>query len=56
VHNVSDARQIEAHTAEPLVPGLSPLKFEIATEKFKKVQDASKRALDILDFAHHPEF
>jgi hypothetical protein len=25
VHNVSDVRQIEEHTAEPLVPGLSSL-------------------------------
>jgi hypothetical protein len=26
VHNVSDVRQIEVHTAEPLVPGPSCLK------------------------------
>jgi hypothetical protein len=30
VHNVSDVRQIEVHTAEPLVPGLSCLEVEIA--------------------------
>jgi hypothetical protein len=35
VHNVSD-RQIEVHMAEPLVPGLSHLKVEIAIAKFKK--------------------
>jgi hypothetical protein len=30
VHNVSDVRQIEVHTAEPLVPGSSRLEVEIA--------------------------
>jgi hypothetical protein len=34
VHNVSDVRQIEVHTAEPLVPGL--LEVEIAIAKLKK--------------------
>jgi hypothetical protein len=29
-------RQIEIHTAEPLVPGLSPLKVKIAIAKLKK--------------------
>jgi hypothetical protein len=29
VHNVSDVRQIEVHTAEPLVPGPSRLEVEI---------------------------
>jgi hypothetical protein len=33
VHNVSDVRQIEVHTAEPLVPGAS-LEVEIAIAKF----------------------
>jgi hypothetical protein len=36
VHNVSDVRQIEVHTAEPLVPGPSSLGFEIAIAKLKK--------------------
>jgi hypothetical protein len=36
VHNVSDVRQIEVQTAEPLVPGPSNMEVEIATEKFKK--------------------
>jgi hypothetical protein len=36
VHNVSDVRQIEVHTAEPLVPGPIPLEVEISTAKFKK--------------------
>jgi hypothetical protein len=38
VYNVSDARQIEIHTAEPLVPDLSHLEVEIAiveVEKYK---------------------
>jgi hypothetical protein len=38
VHNISDVRQIEVHTAEPLVPGLSCLEVEIAIAKFKKYQ------------------
>jgi hypothetical protein len=36
VHNVSDVRQIEVHTAEQLVPGPSCLEVEIATTKLKK--------------------
>jgi hypothetical protein len=36
VQNVSDVRQIEEHTAEPLVPGTSRLEVEIAITKFKK--------------------
>jgi hypothetical protein len=36
VHNVSDVRQIEVHTAEPLVPGPSHLEVEIAVAKLKK--------------------
>jgi hypothetical protein len=35
VHNVSDVRQIEVHTAEPLVPGPSHLVVTIATAKLK---------------------
>jgi hypothetical protein len=35
VHNVSDVRQIEVHTAEPLVPGHSRLEVEIAIEKLR---------------------
>jgi hypothetical protein len=35
VHNVSDVRQIEVHTAEPLVPGPSCLEAEIAIAKLK---------------------
>jgi hypothetical protein len=36
VHNVSDVRQIEVHTAEQLVPGPSRLEMEIAIAKLKK--------------------
>jgi hypothetical protein len=36
VHNVSDARQVEVHAAEPLVPGPSRLEVEIAIAKLKK--------------------
>jgi hypothetical protein len=36
VHDVSDVRQIEIHTAEPLVPGRSHLYVEIAIAKLKK--------------------
>jgi hypothetical protein len=32
-HNVSDVRQIEVHTAEPLVPGPSHLEIKIAIPK-----------------------
>jgi hypothetical protein len=37
VHNVSDVRQIEAHTAEPLVPGPSHFGVEIVIAKLKKI-------------------
>jgi hypothetical protein len=36
VHNVSDVRQIEVHTAEPLVHRPSHLEVEIAIAKWKK--------------------
>jgi hypothetical protein len=36
LHNVKDVRQIEVHTAEPLVPGPSYLEAEIAIAKLKK--------------------
>jgi hypothetical protein len=40
VHNVSDVRQIEVHTAEPLVPRHSHLEVEIAITKFKKYRSS----------------
>jgi hypothetical protein len=36
MHNVGDVRQIEVHTAEPLVPGPSRLEVDIAIAKLKK--------------------
>jgi hypothetical protein len=36
VHNVSDVRYIEVHTADALVPGPSFLEVEIAVAKLKK--------------------
>jgi hypothetical protein len=36
VHNVSDVRQIEVHTAKPLVPCRTRLEVEIAIAKLKK--------------------
>jgi hypothetical protein len=36
VHNASNVRQIEIHTAEPLIPGPSHLEVETAIAKLKK--------------------
>ena len=36
VHRVSYVRQIEIHTAKPLVPEPSAFEFEMATEKLKQ--------------------
>ena len=36
VHGVSDVRQAEIHTAEPLVPEPSVLEVELAIEKLKR--------------------
>jgi hypothetical protein len=40
VHNVSDVRQTEVHTSEPLVPGPSPLEVEITIAKLKKYKSS----------------
>jgi hypothetical protein len=37
VHNVSDGRQIEIHTDEPLVPDSIHLEVEIAIAKVEKL-------------------
>jgi hypothetical protein len=37
VHRVSDVRQIEIHTVEPLVPDPSPFEFGIAIAKLKSI-------------------
>jgi hypothetical protein len=36
IHGVNDVRQIEVHTAEPLVPEPSAFQVEMATEKLKR--------------------
>jgi hypothetical protein len=36
VQNANDVRQIDIHTAEPLVPGPGPLMVEIANAKLEK--------------------
>jgi hypothetical protein len=36
VHNVSEVRQIEVHTADPLVPGPCRLELAIAVAELKK--------------------
>jgi hypothetical protein len=36
VHDISDARQLEMHMAEPLVPDPSPFEVEIAIAKLKR--------------------
>jgi hypothetical protein len=41
VHNGSDFRQTEIHTAEALVPGPSNLEVEIAIAKLKKYKSPS---------------
>jgi hypothetical protein len=40
VHRVSDVRQIEIHTTEPLVSEPSPYEIEIAIVKFKKYKSS----------------
>jgi hypothetical protein len=40
VHNVSDVRQVEIHTAEPLVTGPSHLEVEIAIAKLKRYKSS----------------
>jgi hypothetical protein len=46
VHGVSDVKQIEIHTAEPLVPDPSPFEVEIAIAKLKRYK--SQRAIKFL--------
>jgi hypothetical protein len=40
-HRVSDVRQIEIHTAEPLLPDPSPFEVEIAIAKLKRFKSPS---------------
>jgi hypothetical protein len=41
LHRVSDVRQMELHTAEPLVPDPIPFEVEIAIAKLKKYKSPS---------------
>ena len=43
VHGVSDVRQAEIHTAEPLVPEPSALEVELAIEKLKSHKSNTSR-------------
>jgi hypothetical protein len=45
VHNFSDAKQIEVHASEPLVPGHRHLEVEIAIEKLKKYKSPSSHKI-----------
>jgi hypothetical protein len=52
--NVSDVRQIEIHTAEPLVPDPSPFDVEIAIAKLKRYKSpGSNEILTELIQARH---
>jgi hypothetical protein len=42
VHDVNDVRQIEIHTAEPLVPGPSHFEVEISIAKLKKYKSPGR--------------
>jgi hypothetical protein len=42
MHSVSDVRQIEIHTAEPLISGPSCLEVEIAIAKLKKYKSPDR--------------
>jgi hypothetical protein len=37
VHNVSDVRQVEIYTAEPIVPGPCHVEAEIGVAKLKSI-------------------
>jgi hypothetical protein len=53
VHRVSDVRQIEIHTAEPLVPDPSPFNFEFAVANMKRYK--SQGSYDIPAEVIQPE-
>jgi hypothetical protein len=42
VRDVSDVRQIEIHTAQPLLPGPSHLEIEISIAKMKKYKSPGR--------------
>jgi hypothetical protein len=45
VHRVSDVRQVEIHTSEPLVPDPSPFEVEIAIVKLKRYKSPSSEEI-----------
>jgi hypothetical protein len=45
LHRVSDIRQIEIYTAEPLVPDPSPFEVEIAIAKLKKCKSSGSNRI-----------
>jgi hypothetical protein len=45
VHNISDVKQIEIQTAEPLVPSPSHLEVEICIAKLKKYKSTSSNQI-----------
>jgi hypothetical protein len=47
VHNVSDVRQIEVHTAEPLVPCPCRLEAEIAIAKLQKYKSSGSDEIPV---------
>jgi hypothetical protein len=52
VHNVSDVKQTEIHTAEPLVPGSSHLELETVTAKLKKYKSRSSDQVPIITLGY----
>jgi hypothetical protein len=49
VHNVSDVRQIEVRTAEPLVHGPSSLEVKIVIAKLKKYKSPGSVKMSAVD-------
>jgi hypothetical protein len=52
VHRVSDVRQIEVHTAEPVVPDPSPFEVKIAFEKLKMYKSPGGERIAAEHFKH----
>jgi hypothetical protein len=47
VHRISDVRQIEIYTAEPLVPDPSPFEVEIAIENVEEYKLAGRDEIPV---------
>jgi hypothetical protein len=52
VHEVSDVKQAEIHTAIPLVPELSALEFEVAIEKLKRLPGTDQIPAELVKAGH----